>query len=128
MKKILLGTLILTVAAAGIQTARAGDHEWAVVGKIATGAAVAGIVAGAVDHVSFDIRYGGPPVCVPPPPATVYVPVPPPVVYAPAPVPVICAPPVVVAPLPPRVVVCRQPVVVYRHPLVVRRVIWRAHW
>ena len=41
MKKLILGMTVLAVAAAGLQTARAGDREWAVAGKIMTGLFVA---------------------------------------------------------------------------------------
>ena len=125
MKKIVIAALIATFAAAGLQNARAGDHEWAVVGKVLTGVAVAGVVAGAIDHVLCDVHYGYAPVCAPP--AVVYAPPPAPVCF-PAPPPVVCAPPVVVAPAPATVVIYRHPVVVYRHPVIVRRVVWRARW
>jgi hypothetical protein len=113
MKKLILGTLVVALAGASLQTARANDTSWAVVGKVLTGVAVAGVVAGAIDHhgscvVTYD--YGAP--C------------PSPVVYAPAPV--VCAPPVVVAPAP--VVVHRAPVVFYHVPIIVRHVVWRARW
>lgn len=113
MKKLIVGTLALMLAAAGIQTARANDTTWATIGRVAVGVGIAGaIVATAADsHASCNVVYASP--C--PPPA---------VVYAPAPPPVICAPPVVYAPAPrvvvtaPRVIV-RPPHVVVRHPVVV---------
>ena len=114
MKKIMLGTLVIALAGASLQTARANDRSWAVVGRVLTGVAVAGIVADTIDRhgncvVTYD--YGAP--C------------PSPVVYAPAP-PVVCAPRVVFAPAP--VAICRPPVVVYRAPIVVRHVAWHVRW
>lgn len=106
MKKLILGMTVLAVAAAGLQTARAGDREWAVAGKILTGL----VVASAINHAIADesrcapVYYSEPAPCrsysyCPPPPRVVYAP---PVCYTPAPVvvypaPVHCAPaPVVV--------------------------------
>ena len=38
MKKMLLtGTMILALAGAGLQSARAGDREWATAGRVLTG-------------------------------------------------------------------------------------------
>jgi hypothetical protein len=91
-KMILTGTVILALAGASLQTARAGDREWATVGKVLTGAAVVGLVAAAIDsHAQCNVNYscGTPACCLPPaPPCTVvYCPAPPPpVVYYPAPV------------------------------------------
>jgi hypothetical protein len=99
MKKLILGTLVLALVGAGLQTACAGDREWAVVGKVLTGVAVAGVVADTID------RHGG---CV--------------VAYnygAPCPSPVVYAPPVVV---------CHRPVVFYHAPFFVHHVFWRARW
>ena len=105
MKKLILGMTILAVAAAGLQTARAGDREWAVAGKIMTGL----VVASAINHAIADSRYA--PVYYPapepcrsysysysycPPPRVVYAP---PVCYTPAPV-VVYRPPVYCAPAP----------------------------
>lgn len=99
-KMILTGTVILTLAAANLQTARAGDREWATVGKVLTGVAVVGLVAAAVDgHAQCNVNYscGAPAYCPPPaPPCNV--------TYCPAPPVVYC---------PPTVVVCRGPAVVY---------------
>ena len=85
-KMILTGTLVLVLAGASLQSARAGDREWATVGKVLTGVAVAGlIVAAAGDHAQANVTYtyGAPAYC------------PPPVVIAPAPVVVYRAPVVV---------------------------------
>ncbi len=115
MKKIILGMTVLAVAAAGLQSARAGDREWAVAGKILTGF----IIADAIHHViaeaprcptvyysepapcqNYDYGYN---YCPPPAPRVVYQR---PVYCAPAPVvvyraPVYCAPaPVCYAPAP----------------------------
>jgi len=114
MKKIMAATMILGMAAAGVQTAKAGDQEWAVVGKVLTGVAAAAIITQAVTAEPAPVYYSAtysPPGCVttysygycppPPPPAprVVYVqPAPPPPV-------VICPPPVYVAPAP----VCVRP-------------------
>jgi len=106
-KMILTGLMTLALAGANLQTARAGNCEWATVGKVLTGVAVAGlIVAAANGHAQADVTcaYGAPAYCPPPAPACNYYPAPPPpVVY--------CPPPVVVAPCP--VVVYRAPVLVY---------------
>ncbi len=100
MKKLTTGLMVLAVAVALTQTARAGDREWATVGKV-----LAGVVLGAaIVHA------------VPPQPTYAYTA--PPVVYAPAPVPVVYAPrPVIYTPAPifyalppPPIVVCSTPI------------------
>ena len=100
-KMILTGTVILALAGASLQSARAGDREWATVGKVLTGVAVVGLVAAVVDghaHGSVSYSYGAPAYCPPPaPPCNC--------AYCPAPA--------------PQVVYCPPPVVVYRTPLVV---------
>ena len=48
MKKIILAVAILAVVAAGAQTARAGDREWAVAGKVLTGVAAASVISHAL--------------------------------------------------------------------------------
>lgn len=95
---ILTGTVILTLAGAGLPSARAGDREWATVGKVLTGVAVAGLIVAASDgHVQGSVNYysyGPPAYCPPPaPPCNYYYPAPPPVVYCPPPA-VYYAPPV----------------------------------
>jgi hypothetical protein len=110
MKKIFLtGTVILALAGAGLQSARAGDREWATVGKVLTGVAVAGLIVAASDgHAQCSVTYSAPaycPPCPPPAPSCAYNYCPPParqVVY--------CAPPVVIAP-PPVVYYPARPVV-----------------
>ena len=92
--------MILALAGASLQPARAGDREWATVGKVLTGVAVVGLVAAAVNgHAqgSVSYSYGGPAYCPPPAPPCNYS-------YYPAPAPV---------------VYCPRPVVVYRAPVVV---------
>jgi hypothetical protein len=99
-KMILTGTVILALGGASLQTARAGDREWATVGKVLTGVAVAGLVVAATDghaQCSVNYSYSAPAYCPPPAPPVVYCPAPPPpvVYYAPAPVVVYPAPVVV---------------------------------
>jgi hypothetical protein len=100
-KMILTGTLMVALAGAGLQTARAGDREWATVGKVLTGVAVAGLIVAATDgHAQGSVNYswGAPAYCPPPAPPAVYCPAPPPpVVYCPPPV-VVYQAPVVVCP------------------------------
>jgi hypothetical protein len=106
-KMILTGTMILALAGASLQSARAGDREWATVGKVLTGVAVAGLIVAAADgHAQANVSYtyGAPAYCPPPVPTCNYYPAPPP----PA---VYCPTPVVIAPAP--VLVYRAPVVVY---------------
>lgn len=87
MKKLILAATILGVIAMNAPTAKAGDREWATVGKVLTGVAAAGIIAHAIDsHASVAVSMGFPaPVVCAPAPAVVYAP-PPRVIYAPAPV------------------------------------------
>lgn len=49
MKKMILATMILGLAAASVETARAGDHEWAVAGKVLTGLVAASVIAHVVE-------------------------------------------------------------------------------
>lgn len=113
MKKIMMtGTVILALAGASLQSVRAGDREWATVGKVLTGVAAAGLIVAATTdtHVQATVSYNyGPPACCPPirPPCNQYPAPPPPVAYCPPPV----APAVVYVPAP--VVIYRAPVVVY---------------
>ncbi|TAL06071.1 MAG: hypothetical protein EPO07_02475 [Verrucomicrobia bacterium] len=95
MKKLILAAMIVALSVAGLQTAKAGDREWAVVGKVLTGVAAAAVVANAIDaRADYSVSYGysAPAYCAP---RTT-------VVYAPAPV--------------TRVVYVQSPVVVYRAP------------
>lgn len=112
MKKLVLVAAVVALAAAQVQTAKAGDREWATAGKILTGVAVGAVVASAINaNASYSVTYSSAPAYCPPPA---------PVIVAPAPV-VYCPPPVVYAP--PRVVYapapayCPPPVVVYRAPV-----------
>ena len=80
-KMILTGTMILALAGASLQSARAGDREWATVGKVLTGVAVVGLVAAVVNgHAqgSVSYSYGAPADCPPPAPPCNYT-------YCPAP-------------------------------------------
>jgi len=100
MKKTLIAATVLALAGMNVQTAKAGDREWATAGKILTGVIAGAVLASAIDsHASYSVSvgYGAP-------------------VYCPPPAPVVCAlPRVVVAP------VCAQrPVVVYRQPVYVQ--------
>ena len=113
-KMILTGTVILTLAGASLQSARAGEREWATVGQVLTGVAVAGLVIAATDShaqcsVNYSYSYSAPAYCPPPAPPVVYCPAPPPAVYCPL--------PVVVQPRP--VVYYPQPVVAYGAPMAV---------
>jgi hypothetical protein len=104
MKKLIAVAAVLAFAGAQIQTAKAGDREWATAGKILTGVAIGAVIAGAVDsHASYSVTYSTAPAYCPPP-QVVY---PAPVYYAPPRV--IVASPVVCAP---------RPVVIYRPPVV----------
>ncbi|MCX8092078.1 MAG: hypothetical protein N3I86_14290 [Verrucomicrobiae bacterium] len=104
MKTLVVVLSVLALAGTSLQTARAGDREWATVGKILTGVAIGAVVAGALDaapvHASVSYTCVAPAPC--PPPAVVYCPPPPPpVVYCPPPPP----PPVLYCPPPRRIVV-----------------------
>ena len=112
MKKLILGMTILAVAAAGLQTARAGDREWAVAGKILTGLAVASAInhAIAVESRCAQVYYPAPEPCQSYSYGYSYC-SPPRVVYAPAPV-VVYRPPVYCAPAP--VYYAPAPVVSFR--------------
>ena len=111
MKKMILAVMTVAVVGMSAQPARAGDREWATVGKVLTGVAAGVVIAKAVDSHSsyvsasygsygnssgYSVSYsvGAPPSCPPPcpPPRVVCAPQ---VVYVPAPVvyqPVYCAP------------------------------------
>lgn len=114
MKKMILAATILAMTGASLQTAKAGDQEWATVGKILTGVVAGAVIATALDcppvHASVTYTYGAPAYCPPPPRAVAYVPAP-----------VVCPPPVVYAPAPPPVIVYRasvcapRPVVIAKH-------------
>ena len=106
MKKVILTLTVLAVAAAGIQTAKAGDREWAVAGKVLTGLAVASVITHAVEaQPAYTTVYYSEPApgysyCPPPAPRVVYTS---PVYYAPAAV--VYRPVVYCAPAP----VCYRP-------------------
>jgi hypothetical protein len=97
MKKIILALTTLALAGATIQTASAGDREWATAGKVLTGVVAASVISQALQpqpayydssYYSYGPSYG---YSYAPPPRVVYAP-PPVVVYRP---PVYVAPPVV---------------------------------
>jgi hypothetical protein len=77
MEKIILtGTVILALAGASMPSARAGDREWATVGKAQTGVAVAGLIVAATDsHAQCNVSYsyGVPAYCPPAAPSPVIV-------------------------------------------------------
>ena len=109
---ILTGTVMVALAGASLQSARAGDREWATVGKVLTGVAVAGIIVAATDgHAQCSVSYNAPAYCPPPTPPCNYYPAPAPVIYCPPPV-VYCPRPVVYCP-PPAVYPSRM---AYNHP------------
>jgi hypothetical protein len=92
MKKIILATVILSLAAAGIPKAHAHDHGWSTAGKVLTGLAIASAITCAVAAEPAPVYYsagfysGAAPAygyCTPPAPRVVYVapPRPPMVVY-----------------------------------------------
>jgi hypothetical protein len=114
MKKMILTAVAVGVMGFGVQTTRAGDREWATVGKVLTGVAAGVLIAKTVDcepactsvsygyaTPSYSISYtvSTPPPC-PPPSPVMYAParvvIQQPVVYVPAPVivrqPVVCGP------------------------------------
>ena len=101
----LAGLYGVAIAAAGIQTAKAGDKEWATAGKILTGVVAGAVIANAVSAQSATYsasycNYGTPAYVYSPHP--VYCPPPPRVIVGPAPI--VCAP---------------SPVIVYRTPVCV---------
>src|SRR5262245_36988122 len=93
MKKVIFTFLTLAVVAAGVQTAKAGDKEWAIAGKVLTGVAAAAVITHAVTRPVYTTYSYAPapaypaynyyqpaPVVYAPPPVVVYRPV-----YAPVP-------------------------------------------
>lgn len=97
MKKTIFAAMAMAVVGMHAQTSRAGDREWATVGKVLTGMAAVTVIAKAIDcppayaSVSYGYATPGcsvsyavstPPPC--PPPRVVCAP--PPVIYVPAPV------------------------------------------
>lgn len=106
MKKMILAATLLAIAGANLQTAHAGDREWATAGKILTGVVAGAVLASAVNAqpVTYSASYYSyhPPVYVQPAPVYSYCPPPPP-------------PRVIVMPAP--VVVAPSPVIVYRTPV-----------
>ena len=49
MKKIIAVAMLLAIATANVQTAHAGNREWATVGKVLTGVAAGVVIANALD-------------------------------------------------------------------------------
>lgn len=95
MKKILTALTLAAVTTAGVQSASAGDREWATVGKVLTGIAAAHVITRAFEPApachqtvyvpvqpTYVVSLPAPP---PPPPQVVYAP-PAPVYVQPAPV------------------------------------------
>jgi hypothetical protein len=112
MKKTILALLTPTMIGAGIQTAKAGDCEWALAGKVLTGLAVASVIGRAMEPTP--VHSCSPNSYAYSKPADAYG-------HAPAPTPVCLTPPTVVyatptavvyAPVMTRVVAYRQPVYV----------------
>jgi hypothetical protein len=117
MKKLILTAVAVGVVGFGVQTAQAGDREWATVGKVLAGVAAGVLIAKTVDcepayasvsygcaAPSYSVSYSvsTPPPC-PPPPSVVC-----------APAPVVVRQTVVYVPTP---VVVRQPVVCVSAPV-----------
>ena len=98
MKTLILGLTTLAVAGASVQTATAGDREWATAGKVLTGIAAASLLSRAFEA----------------PPVYTYQQR----AYAPPPVYVVQSAPVMVAPQP--VYVQSAPTVVYQQPVYVQ--------
>jgi len=99
MKKLILAATILAIAGMNLQTANAGEREWATVGKVLTGVVAVNILANTLDvhpRYATTYTYSEPAYC--PPTRVVYAPAPQ-VVYA-----------------PPRVVYYRPAPVVYHVP------------
>ncbi len=97
--KNLIATLAtLTVVAGGLQTASAGDREWATAGKILTGVVAGSVIARAIEPAPVYVYPTA--AYAPPPTPPVYV-QPAPVVVYPAPVCVQSAPVVVYSAPPP---------------------------
>lgn len=93
MKKWMLTTTAVGLVALGLQSAQAGDREWATVGKVLTGVAAAVVISKAVEAppAYASVSYATPVYSVtysstPPPAPAPVVYAAPPVVYAPAPV------------------------------------------
>ena len=110
MKTAVLAVTILSLGAASLNPAQAGDREWATAGKVLTGVVAAGVIANAFQpHCERTVVYQTPP------PTVVYQTPPPTVVYAPAP-PCAPAPAAVVYYGAPRVVYVEAPHYRYHHP------------
>ena len=93
----MIAAAILAIAGASLQSANAGDREWATAGKVLTGVVAGAVIASALDgspvHASVSYTYGAPVYAYCPPQRMVV-----------APAPVVCAP---------------SPVIVYRAPVYV---------
>ena len=112
-KMILTGTVVLALAGASLQTARAGDREWATAGKVLTGVAIAGLVVAAAGGAPCNVNcaYSAPVYCPPSAPPCNYYSAPPAAYWPPA----VVVQPAPVVYCPPPVVACGGPVVI-RHP------------
>lgn len=106
-KTLMIATVFIGLTAASLTAARAGDREWATVGKVLTGA----VAFDAITHgANVQLRYspGYAYDCAPTPSYRYNYD------YCPPPRPVYCPPSRPVYCPPPRVVYCPPPVVVYR--------------
>jgi len=68
MKKLILAATIVALTGASLQTAKAGDREWAVAGKVLTGVAVGAVIASAIDsRANYSVSYScsAPAYCAP---------------------------------------------------------------
>jgi hypothetical protein len=119
MKKMILAVVAVAVVGMSAQTARAGDREWATVGKVLTGVAAGVVIARAVDceptYVSAGYGYSAPSYNVSYTVSTPRPCPPPRVVCAPAPVRCAPAPAMIYYPAPcaPRPVVMYAPAPAY---------------
>jgi len=59
MKKLIVATTVLAIAGMNMQTAKAGECEWATVGKVLTGVAVGAAIVSALDcgPASYSVSY-----------------------------------------------------------------------
>ena len=80
MKKLLTTVAALSLVAGGMQTASAGDREWATAGKILTGVVAGTVIARTLEPAPV---YAYPTYYPPPVPSTVFVQPAPVVVYRP---------------------------------------------
>lgn len=96
MKKVIVAATVLALASASLQTVKAGDREWATVGKILTGVAAVSLVSHVIESrpANYSVTYS---------------------TYSPAP----CAPRRIICAPAPQVVYVPAPVVYYQQPVYV---------